>query len=261
MMRFIPEAEALIPLFVVFLLISVRITFLFLISPVLSAAPMPRKFTGAILVLISVAVFFGLPDPSAPRLELGTLVLAIVGEASVGTAAGLTARLVFAAAEGAGRLLGIPMGLAFSNMVDPMTRVQAVVTSRFLGLIMAMIFLVLDMHLILIRLVAKSFVVLPPGQVIPSPSVGLHLSEKATLIFNGTMQLAAPVLLVLLGVMMAMAILAKVAPKVNLMVLSFAMSIALGLISMRAAIPEIVTWTRDAVTRIEPLVAETIGHF
>ncbi len=257
----IPSADTVIPLFVTFSFVVLRIAFLFLTAPVLGASIMPMRIRVAVVVVISSAVFIGLPPTVAPSLDVVTLTGAVLGEAAVGAAAGLTARLVFSAIEGAGQLAGVPMGLGFSQMADPLSSSNAVVTSRFLGIIAALIFIGMDAHHVLIRLLAGSFRALPPGQIIPSPEAGKTLVKSASMVFSGAVQLAAPVLLVLLGVMLSIGLLARVAPKVNLLVLSFAISIALGLIAMRAALPEMGAWIRVAINRIEPLVAHILGTF
>ncbi|MDJ0761605.1 MAG: flagellar biosynthetic protein FliR [Myxococcota bacterium] len=257
----LPASDALISMAVGLGLVMVRIGSLFITAPMFNSQTIPVAIRGAIIAIISLAIYASLPASSDVTLEAPTLILATLGELCIGAAAGLTAQLVFAAVDGAGRLMGMPMGLGFAQAVDPMTGLGTVVTSRFLGVIVTMMFLALDIHLLLIRLLVKSFYALPPGHVMLSSIAGKTLATKAGLIFVGTVQLAAPVLLVLLGVMAALGLLAKVAPKVNLFVLSFAISISLGIVALRASLPNLSVWIRDALLRVEPMTAQVIGGF
>ncbi len=262
MISALPNSDTLIPLLVTFILVMTRISFLFIFAPLFSAIFIPVRIRVAFMAVVSLTIFTALPSNlSAPPLTFLSVAVALLGEISVGAAAGLAAQFVFSAVDGAGRLMGIPMGLGFAQAVDPLTGGGSVVTSRFLGTLIALVFLALDIHHVLIRLLARSFVVLPPGQVIPSPLAARTLVSSASLIFVGAVQLASPVLLVLLGVMVAIALLSKIAPKVNLFILSFAISISLGLVALRAALPNIVAWMRIETLRIESLATQVIGSF
>jgi flagellar biosynthetic protein FliR len=261
MIGFVQGMENLVPMAVTFTLVATRMGFLFLSAPILGSKTLPLKVRLAALMAVSFAVHLSLPNAGPPPLEVTTLIVALLGEAAVGAAAGLSARIVLACIQTAGQLLGIPMGLGFSGAVDPMTGSQAVVTTRFLGIIAMMIMLVLNVHHVLIALVAKSFIVLPPGQAAPSAIAADTLIKDAALIFDGAVRLAAPVLIVLLGVMATIGLLARVAPKMNLLVLSFAISVGLGLITLRSALPDMVAWIRGVVLRIEPLTARVLEGF
>ena len=68
-------------------------------------------------------------------------------------------------------------------------------------------------------------------------------------------------MLVLMCVMIALGLLARVAPKVNLFVLSFAVSIGVGILSLKAALPESLEYIRGLTTRLEPMLGEVIRSF
>ncbi|MBN2342311.1 MAG: flagellar biosynthetic protein FliR [Deltaproteobacteria bacterium] len=260
-MPFFLDTELLLPLALSIAMIMTRLAFLFLAAPAFGAQVLPRNIGIAIVFVLSIAVYAGLPEVTILSLKPIDLVIAAFGEAALGAAAGLTARIVFSAAETAGQVMGVPMGLGFSQSVDPLTDSQSVVTSRFLGIIVAMLFFALDIHLVLIKYVVESFKILGPGEVVFDGQVGLLLARKGAMMFSSAIQLAAPVLVVLMGIMVSLGILARIAPKVNLFVLSFAVSIGVGLLALKAAIPNIVAYTRGLVLSIEPFVSEVLRSF
>ena len=261
-MPLLPDTSVVAPLAVVFGLVLIRIAFLMISSPIFSASLIPKKVLAAVIAVVSFASFMGLSHRPLVPMELTVLIPAGLGEAAVGAAAGLSVRIIFAAIEGAGQLIGVPMGLGFSQAVDPMTNNGSVVTSRFLGVVVGLVFLVMDGHHVLLRMISRSFDIVAPGAAsLLSVEVGMTILQKASLIFKSSVQLAAPVLLVLLGVMVALGLLARVAPKVNLFVLSFAISITVGLIALRAAMPNIMVYVRWMVSRTEPMMAEVLGKF
>jgi flagellar biosynthesis protein FliR len=108
-------------------------------------------------------------------------------------------------------------------------------------------------------LFAMSFHTLPPGQVFPHPEMGLNLSHAAGAIFVGTIQLAAPVVVVVLATLIALGLLARVAPKMNLFILSFGISVALGLVALRASIPSALAWMGGTISNVESAVLRAWG--
>jgi flagellar biosynthetic protein FliR len=244
-----------------FILVAARLTALFLAMPIFSGATVSGQIRAAVIVVVSAAIYLSLPAPEHLPTDMLGLVLALLGELFVGFAAGFSARIVFSAVETAGQLLDMPMGLGFANAVDPVSNSTQTVTSRLLGIMVALMFLVMDVHLVLLRMVADSFLVLPPGEAFIVPEVGMSLVSQSALIFEGAVQLAAPVLLVLLATLAALGLLSKVAPQVNLFALSFAISIALGLVALRAALPDMTAWLRNVVGNIEPMALEAMSHF
>ncbi|MBN2717493.1 MAG: flagellar biosynthetic protein FliR [Deltaproteobacteria bacterium] len=254
------DTELLLPVFIAIAMIMTRLVFLFLAMPSFGGSLLPRNILAAAVFVIAVAVYSGLPNIPYISFDPVTLIKAIFGEAVLGAAAGISARIIFGAVETAGQVLGVPMGLGFAQAVDPLSNSQSVVTSQFLGIIVSLMFFALDGHIILIRYIIESFKIMGPGEVVFSGDVGYVLASKGALMFNAAIQLAAPVLVTLMGVMVSLGMLARIAPKVNLFVLSFAVSIGVGLFALKAAIPNIVAFTRGLVLSIEPLVGDVLRN-
>ena len=261
MMTFPQSFESLIPLTVEFFLIAARLGFLFITMPILGSRAIPATIQGALLVTVTVAVMSTSLDLSGLPMDPVGILTALVGEAGIGAAAGLCAHIILATVETAGQLLGTPMGLGFSGTVDPSTGGNMIITSRFLSLIATMAILALNIHHVLLAMIARSFAAVPPGKAVLSFASAHHLVSGAAFMFSGAVQLAAPVLIVILGVMVTVGLLSRVAPKMNLLVLSFAISIGLGLITLRAALPDMTAWIRGTMLRIEPFALEVVEGF
>jgi flagellar biosynthetic protein FliR len=253
--------DTLIPLAVEFFLVATRIGMLLITMPVFSSRAIPMNIQGALLVTTTIAVLGSISDISHVPMDPSGITIALLGEAAVGAAAGLVAQIMLAAIETAGQVLGLPMGLGFAGTVDPATGGSVVITTRFLSLIATMSLLALNVHHLMIALIVRSFAVLPPGEAKISPVSSHRLLMDAALIFDGAIRLAAPVLLVILGVMLTLGLLSRVAPKMNLLALSFAVSIGLGLITLKAALPDMTAWIRDAMLRIEPMAMDVLEGF
>lgn len=261
LITFPQNIDSLIPLGVLFLMIATRIGGLFLIAPIFSSHTISAKIRLVLVLTISMAIMFSHPGSGPESTDVVSVIIALLGEAVVGLAAGLSARIVLASVETAGQLLSTPMGMGFASAADPLSGINQVVTSRFLSLIATIAFLALNMHHMLLSMMAQSFQVLPPGYALPSLVSSQLLMKNAAFIFDGAVRLAAPVMIVLLGVMATIGLLARVAPKMNLLVLSFAVSVGLGLVTLHSVLPDMMAWIRGVILRIEPITMEVLDGF
>lgn len=261
MITFPQGIESLVPMGVLFLLIATRLGGLFLIAPIFGSRTVSAKVRLVLVVTISMAIMFSHPGSGPKDTDVVSVIIALLGEAAVGLAAGLSARMILASVETAGQLLSTPMGMGFANAADPLSGINQAVTSRFLSLIATISFLALNMHHMLLSMMAQSFQVLPPGYALPSLVSSQLILKNAAFIFDGAVRLAAPVMIVLLGVMATIGLLARVAPKMNMLVLSFAVSVGLGLVTLHSVLPDMVAWIRGVILRIEPVTLEVLNGF
>ena len=81
----------------------------------------------------------------------------------IGISLGFAVRLVFAAIELAGEVVGLQMGLNFAGFFDPLTASQTTATSRFFGAIVGWLFIVINGHLLVIAALVQSFNAFPVG--------------------------------------------------------------------------------------------------
>ena len=221
----------LIPLekFQSFLLCLLRVAALVSSMPVIGSRQVPIQFkvglTGGITILL-----FPLMEPLTPALNLtlpgfGFLV---VNEVLLGLLLGLSAQLIFTAVELGGNVIGIKMGFAAANVFDPQSQQQVALVSRFQSLLAMLIFLALDGHHIFLRLIVKSYAILPPGQLSFSGASAGYLVELTGKMFVLGVQFAAPVLAILIITSMVLGVMARVFPQLNVFMLSFPVNIGVA---------------------------------
>ena len=149
----------LAPLFWPFL----RVLALFTAAPVLSMRSVPVRVKVALAFLVAVAAQASLPEMPPVPLDSRAAFGAVVQQVLVGLSLGFAARVVFAAIEFAGELVGLQMGLNFAGFFDPTTGSQGTATSRFFGSIAALLFVCINGHLLLTLAVVRSFQTFPVG--------------------------------------------------------------------------------------------------
>src|SRR5690606_888726 len=164
--------------------------------------PMRAKVGLAFLVAVCAqATLVGQPVVSINAPEaLGTLVQQIV----VGLAIGFAVRLVFAALEIAGELIGLQMGLNFASFFDPASNAQISAISRFFMQIGTLVFIVINGHLLLLMAVVKSFESFPVDGNFMQSLAQMRIHEMGGAVFASAFWIALPMIAMLLFVNLAL---------------------------------------------------------
>ena len=146
-------------------------------------------------------------------------------------------RIVFAAVEFSGELVGLQMGLNFAGFFNPMTGGEATATSRFFGVSVSWLFIVTGGHLALIAAVVQSFQAFPVG---PEPFAFLRAVQPQVWgaeVFRLGLWIALPMMAMLLFVNLVLGIISRVAQQMNIFAIGFPITVSVGLIGMLLTLP------------------------
>lgn len=218
------------------LLVSVRVAGATMIAPVLGPSQIPAAARVVLVMGLSACIVAAVPvAASVVPTDILSLVAAALGEAVYGLAFAFGFVVAYAATQVAGRALDIQVGFGAAAVLNPATRALSPLLGSVLGMLMIATFLAVDGHLVLIKALAVSIAVLPPGTMLTDLQASLILSHSAaTFVFGLT--LAAPVMFMLLLADLAMAVFARSMPQLNVFVLGFAVKIVLGLTGLALAV-------------------------
>ncbi|MES2534903.1 MAG: flagellar biosynthetic protein FliR [Pseudomonadota bacterium] len=221
-------------------------------APVFGNRSVPVRIKLALGVMLTLVIAPGVPALPAldPMSAAGLLIL--VQQFIIGLAMGFAMRIVFTAVEMAGELTGLTMGLGFATFFDPMTRGQSSAISQFLSLLAILVFLAANIHLALLATLADSFTTMP---ISATPAGALRFQQLAqwgAQIFSAGVQLALPMVAALLITNIALGILTRAAPQLNLFGIGFPVTIGVGFIMIALALPYL-------ATPLERLLLDGIG--
>ena len=192
-------------------------------------------------VLIGLAIGLGIAPalPAMPDVPVGSwLGLAIIAQqALIGLMMGFAMGIVFAAVDIAGDLIGLQMGLSFATFYDPNSTGQTPVLTEFLALFAALVFLALNGHLVAISALAESFRLLPVSTTLFASGGVLVLVRSAAMLFSIGLMLALPVVAALLITNIALGVLSRVAPTLNLFAVGFPVTMAAGFVVLALTLP------------------------
>jgi flagellar biosynthetic protein FliR len=230
------SAEALV-------LMGARVSGLFLIAPVFSGRQVPMMVRAALIVLFTVllqpaalASAGAVPAITAP---------AVTSEVLVGFGIGLGAAVLIGAAELAGDLMTIQMGLSGAALLDPLSNTTIGVLGTFTQLMALTLILAVNGHLVMLDAIAASARALPIGTPLNAASgIASMLSMGGTL-FSVGLRFAAPVIAAVLVANVALAVLSRAAPQLNILSVAFPVQIGIGLFALVAALPFIAAYLTD----------------
>ena len=217
----------------------VRTLALFTAMPVLGTRAVPTRVRIALAGFIAFAAQPALPPlPPAALVLDGPLLLPLVAQQVViGLCLGFAVRLVFAAVEFAGEIIGLQMGLNFAGFFDPISASTATATSRFFGTMVAWLFIVGGGHLVVVAALVHSFGVFP---VAPEPFAFLRAVQPqrwGAEIFSTGLWIALPLLTMLVFVNLVLGAISRVAPQINIFAIGFPVTLGVGLVGLLLTLP------------------------
>ena len=236
-------------------LLSLRTGGVLLLAPAFSATGMPRLLKVGILVLLTLLVAPAALAASggAARLTLG----AAAAETLIGMAIGLGAALIVGAAETAGDVLAIQIGLNGSALIDPLEGTPVGPLGVFMRLFVVTLLLTLNLHQVILGALADSTELVKLGAPADLGSGALAIAESGGLLFALGVKMAAPVMGVVLVANVALAVAGRAAPQLNLLTLAFPVQIALGLGALAASLPIIARWLTGWTAIYEGILVTT----
>ena len=224
-----------------FVIILIRVSGFVFTAPFFSLKNSPRTSKIGFTLLLSLILFQ--TTPYDPLEYIGVVGYAVVVAENLlaGLLLGFLANVSYQIISLAGHLVDMQIGFSMVNEFDPVTSTQVTVTGTFYEYAVMLILMVTYLHHYLIDALIDSFKVVPVGGVVINPliyNVGLRYIVDFFVI---AFRIVLPVFAALLIVNAILAIMAKVAPQMNMFVISMQLKVFVGLAVMLVVIQLIPT--------------------
>ncbi|MFC2950095.1 flagellar biosynthetic protein FliR [Virgibacillus sediminis] len=216
--------------FPVFLLILVRVAAFFVTLPLFSYRTVPAHFKIGISFFLAYIIFYTV---DAPPLSMdGSFLLLIMKEAAIGLLIGLLAYIIISAVQIAGGFIDFQMGFAIANVMDPQTGAQSPLTGQYFNIIALLFLLSVDGHHLLIDGMVNSFQFVPVTSFIPigSESIVGFVIDAFNQMFLIAFQISIPIVGCLFLVDVALGIVARTVPQLNVFVVGLPLKIGVSFI-------------------------------
>lgn len=251
--------QALQGQFPAFLLVALRASGLFLTAPLFGQERIPETVRILLSVALAALVFpyVGVAPGQVPDNAILFLVMGLK-EVLTGIIYGWSAMLMFEGLVLAGQFIGLQMGYAQANILNPMADVQRPLLSEIYFMMGLLIFFAMDGHHFLVVAFQKSFQAVPVGKLIFSGPILERLIYMCGQIFVVALIIAAPICGVLTLMDLILGLIARTAPQMNVLLISFSLKIYIGLLTLVLSLPFTFHFVRDLLHQLLAQIVQVL---
>jgi flagellar biosynthesis protein FliR len=212
--------------------IFIRIGTIFAFVPFFNADIIPRRVTATIAFFLSLVLLPVVPPVQVRPEQLNILMFGsiVLQQVLIGVAMGLAVDVIFAGIQIAGELIGFMMGFSMANVVDPMSGITSPIMSNILYITAFLLFFSLRGHHMLIKGMVESFSMIPIGESMAHRELLMGVITYAAQMFIIGIKVSAPVVGILLLINIALAVITRALPQMNVFIMAFPLTIGVGLL-------------------------------
>jgi len=240
------------PILTKLLFIGIRVSLVIVFLPVFGGGGLAARVKAGLAIALTAFLYPTYLPPAASLVNVNWLSL-ILGETAIGLALGLSVQFIFEAVQVAGQLVGTQLGYSLETLIDPMTQAQTPVISTFYYMIATLIFLQLNVHHWMLRALAESFELLPPGTIVTNKAMVAELVRASGTMLSVGVQIAAPITLAALMIDIALGFVGRAAQQLPVMLVGISVKDLLGMLMLGSTLA---FWP----TKLEGLFAAAIRN-
>ena len=232
----------------VFMLVLARLGGMIALQPILAAMDIPARVRALLILGLAAMVTPFVELPTTMPDTVGGLVIAMAGEIILGALMGLAISICFVGMQLGGTLIAQESGLAIGQIADPNTGVELALLGSLYVQLASVVYLIVGGHRALLAACLDTFQTIPllgePGLA----RIGADLIVDAlTLSGVVAIRVAAPAVLTLFLVNLAMGFIARTVPQLNIITIGFSLKALIGFVIMAIALPSAIAAFTDAL--------------
>lgn len=232
-----------------FIFVLIRCGSIIFAAPIFGAMNVPMQVKLGLSMLLALILTPLTAHVAMPDTVISTVV-SLAGEAFIGASIGLCMKFVFTGIEYAGQVASFQMGIGMASAYDPINSSQVTVLGKFMSILTLLVFLSVNGHLMIILALKKSFEVIPPYGFHFSGALIENMVVFSKEIFILAVKFAAPVIAILVFTNIALGIMARTVPQLNMFVVGFAITIFVGFVMIALSMPVFETAVNSVFDRM-----------
>ena len=240
--------------FVVYLLVLVRVLAILSVAPVIGSQNVPFQLRAGLSLVLALVLTAGLPETKVVYAGGLMLIWMAAQEALLGLCIGFLALMVFEALQMAGEVMGVQIGFALADVVDPITSESVSLLGQVLYLLGTLVFVVIGGPMMIVRALYTSLVAVSPGTAVMHLDTAREIVGFFSTVYLAAVQFAAPIVILMLLVSIIMGIIGRTVPQFNILFVGIPIRTLVGLLLMVFAM-------EYTVYRLVSLVGELPGEF
>ena len=211
-------------------------------NPIFGRRNIPGIVKVGLAMGIALSATYELLHVSLVDYNAMEMMLSMFKEFAVGFTMGFVVHLFLSIFHIGGGVMDLQMGLSMASLYDPTTNSQISITGNILTAMFTLLFFITNSHMTLMAIAVKSFDAIPIGFEAISPEIGIFIIELFGFILVYAVQLALPVIVTQIIVEVAVGILMRVVPNINVFVVNLQVKLAVGIIVILSIIPVLVKY-------------------
>lgn len=221
-----------------FILILVRVTGIFAVAPIFGRRNLPTYFKIGFSFFVAI-IMTNVSEGSNFVLENNVIEygIMILKELIVGIGIGYVGYLIFMSIHVAGQLIDMQIGFGVVNVLDPVSNIQVPISSNFYYILTMLVFLLVKGHYLIIKALHKSFEIVPLNEVVLSTMLTDDLIRIISDMFFIAFKISAPIIGAIFIVDIALGVMTKTVPSINIFVIGMPIKIMLGVLVMILTVP------------------------
>lgn len=214
-----------------------RVLAVFTTAPIFSSRALPIRAKIALAFFVALAAQASLPEMPIIGFNDPGVLAVVAQQVGIGLAIGFAVRVVFAAVELAGEVVGFQMGLNFAAFFDPTIGAQSSAVARFFGQMTSLLFLAMNGHLMVLFAIIRSFQSFPVDQNFLETLAAMKLHHLGAELFASALWISLPMVGILMFANLALGIVSRVAPQMNIFAVGFPITLVVGLVGIAVTLP------------------------
>ncbi len=215
--------------FELFLLILVRITGFLYTAPFFSLRNVPVKVKSGMSIFLTAILYYAVPLTMPEYIGVIGFAILVVKEAIAGALMGLFANVAYHILAFSGQIIDMEIGFSMVNELDPTSNIQTTITANLYGYLIMLMMIITDLHHFILQALVDSFQVIGIGNAVIRPDMYQLMLTFIIDYFVIAFRIVLPVFASIMLVNTVLAILAKVAPQMNMFVIGMQLKVFIGL--------------------------------
>jgi len=242
-----------------FAVLLVRPGMLVMATPFFGGTYAPSMMRAGLTMVLAFMLAPLVPAPT--DVTIGSLAFVIFREMLIGLALATGVRVLMTAADMAGQMLGMQIGLSYGSLVDPQSGVRNAVLATLYSNVVVMLMFLSGAHREIVRGIAASYTALPIGLGHIDGSLAPATARILGMVMVLGVRIAGPVIVVLLATELLLAFMARVAPSFNVMVVGSPARLVVGLLVAAATLATLPPLVAHYTPMTLELAADTARAF
>lgn len=228
--------------YMTFMMIALRMSGMIFFNPIFGRKGIPNMVKISMALGLAWAAFSTISFTDFTDFGTLSLMFAMTKEVMVGFVMGFIVTLFLAVFHIGGNVMDLQIGLGMATLYDPASQSQISWAGNITTILFSLLFFITNSHIRLLGIAAQSFYIVPLGDRMMQPAAAIYIVELFSQILAFAIQLALPIIVTQIVVEVAVGILMRMVPQINVFVINLQVKLGVGMLVIITILPSLVKY-------------------